>query len=86
MPLNQLAFLSAGLALRMGKKEVACLIFVHKNGIPFRPGMRPEAEFSGPHLQAAWLEPYCTGSSLLSSTARVFRQISSARRDFAGRI
>ncbi|OLE97469.1 MAG: hypothetical protein AUG75_07925 [Cyanobacteria bacterium 13_1_20CM_4_61_6] len=46
MPLNQLAFLSAGWLFAWRKRKSHALIFVHKNGIPFRPGMRPEAEFS----------------------------------------
>jgi hypothetical protein len=30
-----------------GKKEWHAVIFVHKTASPFRPGIRPEAEFSG---------------------------------------
>jgi len=45
MPLNQLAFLFEGW-LCAWRKRKSHAIFVHKNGIPFRPGMRPEAEIS----------------------------------------
>ena len=44
-----------------------------KTASPFRPGIRPEAEFSGTEnsffLHAAWLGSYCTVSSPLASTA-----------------
>lgn len=46
MPLNQIAFLFEWLALRMPKRNSPAVIFVRENGIPFRPGIRPEAEFS----------------------------------------
>jgi len=51
MPLNQLAFLFEGW-LCAWRKRKSHAIFVHKNGIPFRPGMRPEAEFrvNGKHI------------------------------------
>src|SRR6266851_4870435 len=46
MPLNKLAFLSEWLAPRMGKRNGPVAIFVQKAASPFRPGIRPEAEFS----------------------------------------
>ena len=47
IPLNLLAFLSEWLALRMAKEEWHAVVFVHKTASPFRPGIRPEAGFSG---------------------------------------
>jgi hypothetical protein len=46
-----------------------------KTASPFRPGIRPEAEFSGNEnsffLHAAWLGSYCTVSSPLHQLLRV---------------
>src|SRR6266849_8469651 len=46
MPLNQLAFLSECLALRMAKRNGPAVSYIPKNGIPIRPGVGPEAECS----------------------------------------
>src|SRR5712692_1535860 len=46
MPLNQLAFLSECLALRMAKRYGPAVSYIPKNGIPIRRGIGPEAECS----------------------------------------
>jgi hypothetical protein len=47
IPLNLLAFQSEWLALRMAKRGRMPSSSYTKTASPFRPGRRPEAEFSG---------------------------------------
>ena len=52
-------------------------MFVHKNGLPFRPGMRPEAEFAGNgkvHLSRLFGWSLIVRSALFSINRTVFRK------------
>src|SRR6266849_4312128 len=75
MPLNQLAFLSEGRILandEIGSRMSSCSSI--KRVSPFRPSVRLKRSSPATRrasLQAVWLEPYCTFSSVQHQPHRV---------------